>query len=43
MATDRVGVGIDVAQATLVVAVRGDDSPWTVPNTQVAGPDCSRG
>jgi transposase len=27
------GVGIDVAQTTLVVAVHGGDAPWTVPNT----------
>ncbi len=34
MTPDGVGVGIDVAQATLVVAVHGGDPPWTVANTR---------
>lgn len=33
MTTFPIGVGIDVAQATLAVAVDGDGAPWTAPNT----------
>jgi hypothetical protein len=43
MTKSQVFVGIDVAQATLEVAVRPGDEAWQVANDEIAFADLARG